>query len=102
MDRGGLWKIKDNTFKVFCALEEEIRLLLRQLILEPATSQKKKLTSQLLSSDDVQFYWSIAVADFETDDEETHNQVLKLITELYITVRGFAYTSTWTEKYKQG
>ena len=56
IDRGGLWKIKENTFKVFCALEEEIRLSLRQLILEQGTSHKKKLSSQLVSSDDVQFY----------------------------------------------
>ena len=102
IDRGGLSKVKDNTFKVFYALEEEIRLSLNQMVLEPACSRKQKLVSQLVSSEDVKFYWSIASADFETDGKEVHDQVLRLIVDLFITVRGFAYTSTWTEKYKQG
>ena len=36
IDRGGLWKVKGNNFKVFCAMEEEIRLSLPQMVLEPA------------------------------------------------------------------
>ena len=44
----------------------------------------------------------IAATNFETDNKEAYNQLLRLIVDLFITVRGFAYTSSWTEKYKQG
>lgn len=40
-------------------------------------------------------------ADFETDDTETHVELLKMIAELYLTMRGFAFASTLIEKYKQ-
>ena len=86
IDRGGPWKAKDNTFKVFCAMEEEIQLSLCQMVLEPAYSHKEKLIFQLVDSDKVQFYWSIAATNLETDDKEAHDQLLRLIVDLFITV----------------
>ena len=47
------------------------------------------------------FYWTIASADFEIDDDEVHNVLLKMIVELYVTMRGFSYASMWMEKYKK-
>ena len=47
------------------------------------------------------FYWFIATADFEIDDEQVHKMLLKMIVELYITMRGFSYASEWMEKFKK-
>ena len=44
-----------------------------------------------LKSEDVQFYWCITTADFEGDDVEVHDHLLKMIVELFVTIRGFSY-----------
>ena len=101
IDRGGLWNVRNTTFQVFCALEEEIRPSLRAFVLDSTHTDKAKAITTLISSNDVQFYWCIAAADFDIEDEETHAQLLQKIVELFVTVRGFAYASAWVEKYKQ-
>ena len=101
VNRGGLWKLREPTFKVFCAFEEETRHLLKDILLERSHGMKEKLVTQLISSEEVQFYWSIAAADFDTDNEDTCNEVLKHLAEMYITIRWFAFASAWTESYKQ-
>ena len=42
----------------------------------------------------------IATANFEFD-RETHEKLLHMIVELYLTIRGYSYDSAWMEKYKQ-
>ena len=39
-------------------------------------------------------------AIFEKDDRETHETLLQMIVELYLTMRGYSYASTWMEKFK--
>ena len=50
----------------------------------------------IIGNEELQFYWSIAAAQFE-EKEETFEK----ITDLWIIVRGVAYTSRWLEQYKQ-
>ena len=57
------------------------------MVLELTFSRKDKLVSQLVSSDDVKFYWSITAADFERDDEDVHDEVLRLLVNLFISLR---------------
>ena len=66
VDGGGLWKVRNTFFKVFCALEEEIRVSLHKLVSQPRVKFKKILVTQLLASEDVNFHWSIAAAEFES------------------------------------
>ena len=99
VDRGGLCHIKDSTFMVFHALEEGVRKhfnksAARGLIV----GAKEKVTTSLLTDEDVQFYWSIASADFE---EAAAKTLLKMIVDLWITIRGFSFSSAWIEQYKQ-
>ena len=101
VSRGGLWKVRETTFQVFCALEEEVRSSLHALVVEPTQNHKDKLISRLVSSEDVQFYWCIATADFDIGDEKTHSELLKYIIDLFVTVGGFAVASSWIEKHKQ-
>ena len=102
LDRGGLWHVRETTFQVFNALEEGVRQFLSELSSPAAaTGLKAKFVAKLVTNDDVQFHWSIATAAFDVDDTKVHETVLGKITELYITIRGFAYASAWTEQYKQ-
>ena len=105
VDRGGLWRVHNTTFKVFCALEEEMRSLLQPLISQACATctetQKSKIISNLKSSEDVQFHWCIACADFDIDNEEAHHELLSKIIELFVTIRGFAFANALMEKYKE-
>ena len=58
---------------------------------------KQKLLSSIALNEDVLFYWSMLSADVEEDAQT----LLKMITELWTTIRGFAYVSSWIELYKQ-
>ena len=102
VDRGGLWHVRETTFQVFYALEEGLRQYLSELS-SPATTTglKTKFVAKLVANEDVLFHWSIAAAGFDVDDVEIHEIVLRMITELYITIRGFSYASAWIEQYKQ-
>ena len=56
---------------------------------------------KLIKSEDIQFYWCISTADFEVDDVEVHEHLLKMIAKLFVTIRGFSYAGAWIERYKQ-
>ena len=93
MDRGGLWHVRETTFHVFCALEEEMRPHLGALCSETSTAPtfRIELLEKLITSEDVQFYWCIAAADFNIVDVDVHDALLRLIADLYLTIRGFSY-----------
>ena len=102
IDRGGLWHVRENTYSLFCALEAQVQAQLKSISrVRVSSSRKSAMIKEVIQSDDVQFYWIICQADFEVDDEQVCETLLKMITELYLTVRGFAYASIWMEKYKQ-
>lgn len=100
IDRGGLCHIKETTFQLFHVLEYQVRNVLKSLE-KPLPSCKADLIKKVITDDDVQFHWLIATADFEIDNKQTHDTLLKMIVELYVTIRGFSKASAWLEKYKQ-
>ena len=99
IDRGRLC-IKESTYSLFLAIEEETRQCLKALS-NQCSKCKQEIVKMILSNEDILFYWTIASADFEIDDEEVHDVLLKIIVELYVTMRGFSYASMWMEKYKK-
>ena len=99
VDRGGLWHVRENTFHFFCALEEEVQLQLKQLA-QSAYAARKKMLQAIAASEDVQFYWLIVTADFEDNDDEIKSIFLSMISELYLTMRGFSFANNWVEKFK--
>lgn len=98
VNRGGLCRIKEATFNVFLAIEEELKECLKTLT---EILKKDEIIERVTTNDDVEFYWLIATADFEIDIREVHQELLRKIVELYVTVRGFSFASAWLEKYKQ-
>ena len=70
VDRGGLWHIRETTFHVFCALEEETRPYVGALCSQISTAAtiRNEFLDKLVGNEDVQFYWCIAAANFDTED----------------------------------
>ena len=101
VDRGGLFHVKETTFQLFVALEDEVRKYLGQLSSPHSLAQKAQFLKSLCRCDDVQFYWCISAADFEVVDTDVHEHVLKMVVDLFLTIRGFSYASAWIENYKQ-
>ena len=64
-------------------------------MLEVSGSHKPKFITKLTQSDGVRFYWCLAAADFEDDDEAANGQI---IVELLFSVRVFTFASGWVEK----
>ena len=69
-----------------------------ETFLETATSRPScPIMYQYLT--DVQFNWSMVAADWE---EEEAQALLELVVDLWITIRGFSFTSTWIKASVQG
>ncbi len=92
VDRGGLCHVSESTFHLFCAFEEVTRQL-------PNTAElKAQFLETLCTTEDVQFYWCIIVGSFDSSNDDI---LLKMLANLFITVRGFHYATSWIEHYKQ-
>ena len=64
VDRGGLLHISDDLYRVFVAMELDIRKHLRiEKASEMVSSLEGKLASSLLANEDVQFYWCIVCCE---------------------------------------
>ena len=53
-----------------------------------------------MESDDVLFWWRVLVSECEAS-AAVGSVMLKKIVDLYVTIRGFAFTSSCLEIYKQ-
>jgi len=100
VDRGGLWHVKATTHQLFCAIEYQIRESL-SLFSKTSLPAKDQLIKDIASNEDVQFYWLIATADFEIEDQDTHDLLLTKIVKEFLTLRMFSKTGIWMEKFKQ-
>ena len=74
---------------MFLPLDHQIRDVFKSLE-KPLPSCKGSLIEKVIIDDDVQFHWLISTTDFEIGDKETHDALLYMIAELYITIRGFS------------
>ena len=61
------------------------------------TKEKGTILQKILEDDDLLFYWSLVSVNWGEEADE----LLKLITEHWMTIRGFSSTSAFMEKYKQ-
>ena len=99
IDRGGLFHISENTYTLFLAMEEEVRDHLRKTPAHMITDGfKQKLLGSIGSNEDVLSLWRSLSADADEEDAQT---LLKMVIELWVTIRGFAFASSWIELHKQ-
>ena len=99
VDRGGLWHVREGTYMLFVAMEEEVREHFRFGALEDSKERcRERLTTALSSNDEILFHWCMLTAEIE----EIHAQtVLDMLVSLWVTIRGFSFASAFIEMYKQ-
>ncbi len=99
IDRGGLWHINNNVYLVFTIIEQIIRNYLHvESIGELGGNTRSTILDSILTNDDLLTLWGMLTAHY---GEEVPTAVLKKISELYLTVRGFSFASSCLELYKQ-
>ena len=94
IDRGGLMRVNEMTFQVFVAVERKVRKYLK---VDSHHLDLGTICGDVLGDEDVLFYWSIVSSDWAKEEAE---QLLKMVVDLYVTIRGFAFASAWVEEYK--
>ena len=57
------------------------------------------MIASVLLNDNVQFYWIMLSTDIQ--DEQTSQDLLREIVELWLTIRGFSIAREWMEMYKR-
>ena len=91
LDRGGLIHITESFCEVLCAMEYVIR--------QHVDFNRDKIQGAILDDSDVLFYWCVA-SPLRADNDE-HVKGLISIAKKYLTIRGFSFSRSVLEKYKQ-
>ena len=106
INRGGLFEINDQSFRLFKEIESTLQMKLQSAMLESAKavttvdrSYKHRIISEVTSDDDVLFYWSLCAVQIINEQEST--ELLTQIVELWLTIRGFSLANEWLEQFKQ-
>lgn len=97
VDRGGLTYITESFSDTLASIEQVIR---KELACAGGSSfDKDKLYQALVDDSDILFNWCLASTDVEDADEKT--ALFDLIAKKYITIRGFSFSKSILEKFKQ-
>lgn len=99
IDRGGLVKVKEGTYMLFCAMEEIVCEHYQMgKITKMTDGSREHVETAIMESEDVLFYWCLLTTIVSDSDGAL---LLERLVKLWITIRGFAFTSAWLELYKQ-
>ena len=99
VNRGGLCLVSETTAMLF----HEMELLVRKVSnkegkLKDITNLRERVKESVLQDESVQFHWCMLTTDIEEDKAKI---LLTMIVDLFITVRGFSFTKSFMEMYKQ-
>ena len=97
INRGGLFFIKDEVMEFFFQLEIKVREYLPKL--SSQKNGKETIVSELVEDNDIQFHWCLISTSI--DDETASQQLLRMVAELWLTIRGFSHAAAYVENYKQ-
>lgn len=99
VNRGGLFKLNDQHFELFVAIEKVVQALLPKHTTATEISKDiKDVLDPVLKDEDVQFFWAILSQDI--DSEEEADELLEEMVNKWVTVRGFSIAASWMEEYK--
>ena len=98
INRGGLITIDDTMYQLLVSMELELRKYFSSDNVGTETSLKDVAFEKIHENEDVLFYWAIISVNWDAGEA---TELLRLITEHYITIRGFSFTSAFMERYKQ-
>ena len=98
IDRGGLFKVNNESFSYFMELEMKIRHHLINIFSENSDSQKENIIDSLILDEDIQFSWLFVSREL---DEDESAELLRQVVEMWLTIWGFSAAGAWMEYYKQ-
>lgn len=93
--------MKDTLYLVFHAtcMELVVHQLFRKNRVKQLTSGAvKDVVESIKQNEDVAFYWCMAAVDM---DKKLATVLLQGIIKLWVTIRGFSFTSAWVKLHKQ-
>ena len=93
IDRGGLQHVTHKTYILLLSMEMALQRSLPTIKVD----FKEKVTAAIMKDDDVLFNWVMISGDWESEEADT---LFTMITNLWVTIRGFSFASAWVEKYK--
>ena len=76
----------------------EMELKVRQCFTIQERMTPKRIKSSIVCDDNVLLHWSMVTVEI---DDKSAGILLAKLAELYITIRGFSFTKTIVEQYKQ-
>ena len=97
VNRGGLFLVNDSTLRFFKSIEVKVQELLPHHLAK--SGDKKSLIRTIVTDPDIEFNWCMLSVDIRK--EEDASELLQIIVESWVTMRGFALTSMWLEEYKR-
>jgi hypothetical protein len=94
VNRGGLYVVSDEVYTAFQAME----LALQEYLQRGSVGNfSKDAAVEYITNDDVQFHWCCLMS---TVTEECGQELLKVLIQLLVTVRGFSLVAAYMEEYK--
>ena len=93
VDRGGLVHISNSMYSFMVEMEKEVQ----NHLIKPIDNIKKSIKEGMYKNSEIRCRWSEISEDW---DEEESKVLFEMIVDLWITIRGFAFASSWVEKYK--
>jgi hypothetical protein len=99
VDRGGLFHVNDNSYAFFVSIENVLRQYLQlSKASDMKPGAKDMIVRRILDDDDVNLHWSAIGVEL---DEKASGTLLGMITNEWITLRGFSFAGSFVELYKQ-
>ena len=102
VNRGGLVPLNNTTFSLFVSIEKRVKILLPAHAVKGPSSEdqfKADVIDKIVQDDDVQWYWILLSQNIHAEDNAT--ELLTEIVKLWVTIRGFSFSATLMELYKQ-
>lgn len=98
VNRGGLKEVTNEMFKFVCAMEMVVKEYLIKEERSRTDAWHEEVTKLIEDSKRVKIHWDEVASEWEAEDSEL---LFKMVTNLWVTMRGFGYVSMWMEKWKQ-
>ena len=99
INRGGLYRISDATYKLFYYMECKVRAILPQQLMTQS-STKASVVEAVRDDSYVKDQWTILSSDIESEDDDVALSLLSEIVTVWVTMRGFSICAAWMEEYK--
>lgn len=107
IDRGGLYHINDDVFRLIESIELVAREYLDVKAYTPGTNICQLVRQKVLTTQNILMYWDrIASDDIPHKYERYSLELLKIVTDLWVNIRGHSFAKGWTmmsqKKYAKG